>query len=257
MTQGPQKIVFVGGAPRSGTTVTHALLCTSNSVSLYTPEISFFRGIPIAYRNGIISWEQHTKAFFESQDAFRQVMRRSSDMAMDHLWGVLQKPPILCVKDPLLTPYFHDLQDLYPREAWFVVVVRHPFDVVRSRQEVHRKSTNGAPFTVHDAARVAQEYTSFYQNVLSRPFGGRLFMFKYEDLNAQNVRDGLAQFMGVDDLGARPMWNETASMGDDPWGSPKYLGPIDLSARLEPLAGELADVTRRICAPIMTRFSYA
>ena len=61
---GPSKIVFVGGAPRSGTSVTHALICTSRSVSPYHREISFFRGIPLAYRNGRAAWREHTRHFF-------------------------------------------------------------------------------------------------------------------------------------------------------------------------------------------------
>src|SRR5262249_47468058 len=78
---GPQKLVFVGGAPRSGTTVTHALICTSARVSEYHPEISFFRGLTQAYRNGRGAWKQHTSAFFSDPEAFRAHMRRTTDLS--------------------------------------------------------------------------------------------------------------------------------------------------------------------------------
>ena len=108
---GPRKIVFVGGAPRSGTSVTHALICTSASVCEYHREISFFRGIPLAYRNGRAAWREHTSTFFETPEAFRDLMRRTADLSLDHVWTVLGRPPILAVKDPHLTPLFPQLRD--------------------------------------------------------------------------------------------------------------------------------------------------
>ena len=108
------------------------------------------------------------------------------------------------MKDPLLTPFFPDLHRLYPAEAWFVVVVRHPFEVVRSRQEVHDKSGLARPFGVADAMAVAQEYLSFYNTIMAQSFSGRLFMFRYEDLQSDAIQTGLAQFIGVDDLDPEP-----------------------------------------------------
>lgn len=253
---GPEKLVFVGGAPRSGTTVAHALLCTSMQVSRYHPEISFFRGVPMSFRNGRASWSQHTHAFFDDAEAFRKLMREMADVATGHLWRRLGSAPILCMKDPLLTPLFRDVQALYPTESWFVVTCRHPCDVVRSRQEVHEKSGTGRPFGLADATAVAREYLAYYQGLLATSFGGRLFLFRYEDLNTDRIRSGLAQFIGVDDLMARPMWGDEKVPDDDPWSSPKYNRPIDLEARLSPLAEEFAGPVRQICAPIMQRLDY-
>jgi hypothetical protein len=185
-------------------------------------------------------------------------MRASADLSLDHLWRALGGAEILCMKDPLLTPFFADLRLLYPDEAWFVVVVRHPYDVVRSRQEVHARTGEARPFGPGDAAAVAREYVSFYQAILAQGFGGRLFMFKYEDLNSQQIQMGLAQFVGVDDLDPSRMWGEAPpDMSADAWGSPKYNQAIDLAPRLDALSPELAQVTRTICAPIMERFGYA
>lgn len=253
----PQKLVFVGGAPRSGTTVTHALICTSARVSDYHPEISFFRGLAQAYRNGRGAWKQHTSAFFADPEDFRRHMRTTADLSLDRIWRAQGSAEILCMKDPLLTPFFPDLKLLYPTEAWFVVVIRHPYDIVRSRQEVHAKSGEARPFGPGDAAMVAREYMSFYQQILAQGFGGRLFMFKYEDLNSQQIQMGLAQFVGVDDLDATRMWGEAPpDMSADAWGSPKYNQAIDLAPRLDALTPELTQVTRTICGQMMERFGY-
>ena len=37
--------VFVSGSPRSGTTLCHALICTSNEVNDYVPESSYLTGL--------------------------------------------------------------------------------------------------------------------------------------------------------------------------------------------------------------------
>jgi hypothetical protein len=254
---GPQQLVFVGGAPRSGTTVTHALLCTSAKVSDYHPEISYFRALMIGYRNGRGAWKQHTSAFFDDPEAFRLMMRETADVSMRHLWRALGRAEILCMKDPLLTPFFPDLHLLYPQEAKFVVVVRHPYEVVRSRQEVHEKSGEARPFGPADAAAVAREYLSIYRAILTQDFGGRLFIFRYEDLQTEPVQAGLARFVGVDDLDASRMWGDAPDVSADPWGSPKYNKPIDLSPRLDALSPELAKAVAAVAAPIMQRFDYS
>ncbi|MBS0361099.1 MAG: sulfotransferase [Proteobacteria bacterium] len=253
---GPEKIVFVGGAPRSGTTVTHALLCTAPRVSPYNQEISFFRGIPQSYRLGQLAWKEHTSTFFGEPEEFRRTMRETADVPLRRIWQALGETPILCVKDPLLTPFFHDLRALYPEEARFVVVVRHPYDVVRSRQEVHERGGAAQAFDPGQAAMVAREYMATYRAILSQSFGGRLFMFKYEDLNSQQIQMGLAQFIGVEKLNPGAMWGDAPEADSDPWGSPKYNKPIDLSPRLAPLAPELAQATKAICGPMMERFGY-
>jgi hypothetical protein len=253
----PQNMVFVGGAPRSGTTVTHALLCTSSRVSDYHPEISFFRGIAQSSRNGRGAWVQHTTAFFPHPEAFRQMMRETADVPLRHLSAALGGRDILCMKDPLLTPLFPEVHHLYPQEARFVVVVRHPYEVVRSRQEVHERAGAQRAFGPADAAAVAQEYVATYQAILTQDFSGKLFMFRYEDLLTAPIQEGLAKFIGVDDLDAEGMWGDNPpDVSDDPWNSPKYHKAIDLAPRLDALSSALREAVTPICAPIMQRFGY-
>jgi len=264
---GPDRIIFVGWAPRSGTTVAHALICTSARVNAYHPEISFFRGLLPAWRYGKAAWTQHTSAFFPDREAFRLHMRQTTELSLGAIWRALERPPILCVKDPHLTPWFRDLHELHPDEAWFVTVVRDPLAVVRSRQAVHEKANPERPFTAADAASVVREYLAYYRSVLDADFGGRSLVFRYEDLGSAEVQDRLAVFAGVDDLDPAAMWRgpgdqppdpqATAAVAADAWGSPKYHGPLDLDSRLPPLAPELAEAVRATCQPVMARFGYS
>jgi len=69
-----QPMIFVGGAPRSGTTVTHALLCTSDRTSPYHPEISFVRPLFNVHAVGMQNWAAHTSAFFKEPAHFKAQM---------------------------------------------------------------------------------------------------------------------------------------------------------------------------------------
>jgi hypothetical protein len=255
--QAPIRTIFVGGAPRSGTTVLHALLCTAPGMSRYNPEISFFRGYMAAFRNGRAAWDQHTSAYFASPGDFLGLIRETCDLALGRIWRALGGPDLLAVKDPLLTPFFADLHQVYPQDAWFVTVCRNPMDVVRSRQEVHEKSTPERPFSAADAALVAREWLACYRGLMQADFHGRHFMCRYEDLNSDELRRRLAAFLGVPGFDVASMWGERrVDASGGPWGSPKYNGAIDLTQRLGPLAPDLAETTRAICAPIMARLGY-
>lgn len=252
--EGPEKIIFVGGAPRSGTTVTHALICTSHQVNTHSPEIAFFRAMPDAFRIGMLAWELHTHAFFDSEEAFRLHMRETADFQIRRFWDKLGRPKVLAVKDPLLTPYFPEVAALYPDKALFVTVIRHPYDVVRSRQEVQIRA--GAEFGAEHARVVAEDYVSYYEPLVSGTFRGRQFAFRYEGLNKPEVQASLATFLEIDDLHARPIWGRHQDMSENAWHSPKYFQPIDMEPRLSPLADEFKAVVRAICGPLMRRFGY-
>lgn len=253
-----QPMIFVGGAPRSGTTVTHALLCTSQKTSPYHAEISFVRPLFNAYCVGMQNWEAHTRAFFKNPAEFKVHMRKCLNHSLNHLVKIQGNPEILCVKDPLLTPLFYWVQDLFPERVKLVTVVRNPYNVVRSRQEVIEKT--GLAFTVGDAAATAHEYMKSYLHIDAPSLQSSLFVLRYEDLMETSVLEQLRSFTGCDDIDPAKVWAETrqanAAAAANPWMSPKYYSAINTESRLSPLAAEYMAVVDRICAPMMNRFNY-
>lgn len=252
-------IIFVGGAPRSGTTVTHALLCTSDRTSPYHPEISFVRPLFNAYSEGMRNWKSHTNSFFKEHSHFDAHMRFIVLHSLDHIAKVQGNPEILCVKDPLLTPLFSWVQQLIGDQVRFVTVVRNPYDVVRSRQGVVEKT--GRVFTAQNAESAANEYMRSYAHIDDHTLQAALFVLKYEDLMAADVISALREFTGCNDISPDKVWaeqhqaNETSTK--DPWFSPKYLSPINTESRFDPLAQKFRAVVDKTCASIMDRFGYA
>ncbi|MFZ1725998.1 MAG: sulfotransferase [Albidovulum sp.] len=253
-----QPIYFVGGAPRSGTTVTHALICTSERVSNYHPEISFIRPTFEAYAQGNINWAAHTNAFFAERAHFRHHMHDIVMRQLNHVALTLNNPEILCVKDPLLSQRFYWVNDLLREKARFVTVIRNPHKVVRSRQAVAEKM--GRTFAMGDVERVAQEFNRSYAHIDLPQMAGTLLCFRYEDLMTDKALESLRSFIGTADIDPDRIWSGKKSAtkvdASDPWFSPKYNQSIDTRDRLGPLSPEFSAVVDKICKPLMTRFDY-
>ena len=253
-------VIFVGGAPRSGTTVTHALLCTSEHANKYCPEISFVRPLFNAYSVGIHNWRNHTYAFFKSPQHYTLHMRGHVQRSLNQIALALGGPETLVVKDPLLTPMFYWAHRLMGPNAKFVTVVRDPYNVVRSRQEVIEKM--GRAFTVQDAQEAAKEWMACYAHLDLEEMKSRVFAFRYEDLkNPETVAD-LKTFSGLSDIDPDNIWLERrqAEAGPNadanPWFSPKYMKPIDTENRLEPLVANFCDVVDSVCSALQKRYGY-
>lgn len=267
LSESTYRVLFVGGAPRSGTTVTHALICTSQKSNRYVAESSYLSHLIKAYKTGIKTWNSHTNSFFAKPEHFCQHMGNLLWFALNRLHMNLGKPEILALKDPLLTPFFPEVNELLGTRVSFVTVVRDPYDVVRSRQEVFAKMHEGKkPFGLSQAKFVALEYMSSYQHLHDVQLKSRLFVVQYERIVELATIEALAGFVGVDDIDPDRMWGGTDKTGaepekapesNDPWFSPKYRKPLNLERRLSELAPEMKAVVDRICAPMQREFGYA
>ena len=256
---GPQKVLFVGGAPRSGTSVTHALVCTAPACNAYHPEISFISPIFECYANGMAQWETHTRSFFQIPEHLKLHVRKLAQQSMFYLWRVLNHPKVLCVKDPLLTKNFPAVKAVMEWPCQFITVLRHPHDVIRSQQEVYQRSS--VPMDEGTVFHLAEEYMGSYAHVDDPEMEGSLFHFRYEDLGTEWLVDQLRAFTGLGGIDPKQTWEDGAHKATeeekaDPFYSPKYHGPIDTTRRFEPLAPHFQAIVNRVCAPIMERCGY-
>lgn len=250
------RVLFVGGAPRSGTTVTHALIRTSARTHGYVSECSYFTQLIRAYAIGISTWEQHTYTFFTSRESFREHMAELAWKTLDAMHHHLDYPQVLAHKDPMLTPLFPLVRELLGERTRFVTVLRDPYDVVRSRQEVHFKS--GLPFTATEAESVAAEYVRHYAHLDNTELVEFSQVVVYERLNDTSTVKELARFLDLPDLDPGALWRDGAvPESSDPWYSPKYRTPIDLNKRLSPLSDDLKLIVDGICTNLQRRFGYS
>lgn len=251
----PEQVIFVGGAPRSGTTLAHALICSAPDVSNYHAEISFYQGLMTTLDYGLQNWSIHTEDYFPDQDAYLEMIRDLSTTVLNRVAANLGSQRILCVKDPMLTPRFPVLGLLHP-DAKFVTVTRHPDDVVRSRQAVHEHQHGPGSFTISDVQDVAQQYVQLYTRALDGDHAGRQFMFRYEDIGDPAIQQQLAEFCGTAPFDTSQLWKGQKIRDGEPANSPKLGGAIDTNSRLGGLPADWSELTGAICATMMRRLGY-
>ena len=255
----PERVIFVGGAPRSGTSVTHALLCTAQACNRYHPEISFVRPVLESYVEGMARWSTHTKGFFREPEDFKLHVRGLLQQQLSYISRVLSRPMVLCVKDPLLTPLFYAMYEVLSWPSQYVTVLRHPHHVVRSLQEVVEREGNKFDDDLIQFA--AHDYLKSYAHLTDPRLDGVLLCLRYEDLNAPETIQALRDFTRLPGIDPSATWQGdshqvTPEDQADPWFSPKYRRPIDTKNRLSPLAPHIRDVVNEVCAPIMEDYGY-
>lgn len=255
----PNKVIFVGGAPRSGTSLTHALLCTAQAVNRYHPEISYVRPVLESYAVGMEKWQAHTSGFFREPEHFKLHIRKLITIQLTYIARVLTYPRVLCVKDPLLTPYFPMMREVLGWPSQYVTVLRHPHNVIRSLQEVVEREGNEFDDELINFA--VNDYLNSYVHIDDPALEGVLMCLRYEDLNEPETIEALRDFTNLPGIDPANIWKDdnhqpTAEEQADPWYSPKYHSAIDTTSRLSPLAPHIREVVNEVCGPMMEEYGY-
>ncbi|MBV9860262.1 MAG: sulfotransferase [Alphaproteobacteria bacterium] len=228
--------LFVGGPPRTGTTLVHALVCTAEETNGFISECSYFTRLVSALASGLDLFEVHTRYYFDSRE---ELTFRLSNIIIDELTYIhrkLDRPRILILKDPFLTLYFPLLAKVLPNAA-FIVCVRDPRDTIASRIEVTRRDKPGSRITSAKLTELCCEYVNIYQQILRNLdlFRGRLQFVGYEEL--LNPKTLLAlQKLGLSKINPDNLWNDgitninESPHIDNPWSTPLYGKQISSSS---------------------------
>ena len=200
-------IVFVGGAPRSGTTLLHTLICTGRRVNDFIAECTYLTSLMSMYSDSVALFDTHGKYYFDDVDELGEFHADIVGKFIRRTWEKLGRLEILCLKSPILTYYFHNLAKMIP-SAKFVVSVRNPRDAVLSRVEVERRRNNTT--TEQDVCNACLEYNQIYTDILEHKhaFSGRLLYVDYSCLVRGNSEyDRISAF--VDRVNPREIWRSS------------------------------------------------
>lgn len=221
-------LIFVGGAPRTGTTLLQALICTSPRTNKYIAECSYLTAFMEPYRRALNAWGMHTHDYFDNVE---DMCSFHGDIIRNVLSGFrrsLARPEVLVLKDPCLTASFYALAYLLP-EAKFAVMIRDPRDAILSRLEVMERSTGAKP-GLPEIEFACAEFNAAYAELVKtwRHFGDRLILTPYNSLVAGGEFDRLAAF-GLDDLVPEQLTQSTwinARQEGNPWNTDLYGGSV-------------------------------
>ncbi len=196
------RLVFVGGAPRSGTTLLQKALNQHPSIT-GAGEFDFLPRIMTLFRSMEHSTEGGRIGDYFTTDELRLSFASFVESLLLPL-ADRRGTPLLSEKTPFNVLHFTDLAEVLPR-ARFVLVVRDPRDVITSILDVGKKASTidrVSPAWTRDAVLAARQVQRCLEagHAAEEALGERLHTVRYEDLATapeQTLRDVTA-FLGLD-----------------------------------------------------------
>lgn len=201
--------LFVAGAPRSGTTILHAIVCASEKTNGYITECSYFTAFMHPLLIGLNTFDVHTKHYFATKEALVQNHSDILNNELSKIWVTTGRPEILALKDPMLTPLIPHLAEPLP-QAKFVVSVRDPRATISSRIEVAKRESQDGQVTEDQIRRFCDEYVHMYGTVANHlpTLADRLLIVDYRDVVHGNAFDKLTA-LGVGRIDTNRIWSKT------------------------------------------------
>lgn len=275
---GEERIVFVGGCMRSGTTLVQRLLSAADGASPLAAECQYLTALLDLRESWVPRFDEFLKDYFPDPAAFGGFSRKLVDEFVAAAFARFRPATTLVLKNPELSRHFPILAQWYPA-ARFVLVVRDPLDTIASIVKVaQRHHESGVASLIatyrHDMARMSALYKHYYEPVMRadpKQFGDRLLVLRYEDLvgDPERVLGQLALFtglrLGVAALAAPPeaeraYWRDrqdSAYVGafrSPLWNKPLSDGEIGRYAQRLSTA-QIGEI-RRHCADVASSFRY-
>ena len=130
--------IFIGGAPRTGTTLLKGILCNDNETFPVIRECTYLRYLISAYSQGKFLWDYHTYDYFDSKEDFQNFHREIIDKYFNHVYSRFGQNKVMVQKHPGLAIHFPDLDELYPDECLFILMIRDPRDAIASFLKINR-----------------------------------------------------------------------------------------------------------------------
>ena len=267
-------VFFVGGAPRSGTTLLSAVLSGDDSTNPLLGEAKYFRLMIEAYRAGKANFDALTKYYFADATAFREFHRSWVLAFLDEVLAQYRPATNLVIKEPILTHAFPLVFELV-EDAKFLIMVRDPRDIVASLAEVReralRAQRHDLPMPQNASEAVKQLKAIYHANLACQRagFAERVLYVKYESLvrapapEVERLRRFTGLALAAFDAGSA--WPHSATFLADPirarspWTSSLWGKPVTatrIGRHREVLSAEDSAMIEAECAVIFRRFDY-
>jgi len=234
--------VFVGGAPRTGTTLLSALICTSESCNPFAPEFHYLGTLGMALIQTLAIYDSSQRLLLADRESLIRDHVAFMRSVMDASWEALGRPRVLVLKHCKLTPLFGMLGRHMP-DARFVASFRDARDTIASMVRAYERHVAlGGPERQKYVDGLISQFNGYYAALnaaAANDLGSRLLVVDHEQLAAGRV-DALASFLGLQDIDSTRLWQRAVfdvralqkdSMFSEHWGAPLTREPIGQYAR--------------------------
>lgn len=232
---------FIGGCPRSGTTLLQNILCSDKTVNPLIGEAGYLYHLVKAYNSGKLDFDSQSKYYFSD---LNELQNFSASLIKQFLKHTLQRyapATNLVLKYPLLAEFFPDIYESID-DVKFLVTVRDPRDTIASLIKVGdrlKELGQTRHFTPMFENRNIEEYLLFYKQAYQKSWNYRLGNFqdnigfiKYEYLvlKPEEALEILKSFTGLklDNFNPASSWQrsqinyQNLSAAEKPWYSQLY-----------------------------------
>lgn len=262
---------FVGGYPRSGTTLLGNLLCGDERTNPPIAEVSYLEYMMFPYDAFIAGWTNNSRGLFSSEEEFWEFHRGILKQFLDHVQDK-HGCEHLVVKRPFLTRWFPTLAQMFEDDK-FIVIVRDPRDVIGSMKMVQRKhytlppeKQKINPYLDQTLTDFAYGYTDAIKHCIMAPqeIRRRFTFVVYEDLvnNLEQSMIDIGEEIGLELKMVEDNWNmyvssprqQTNPFHSKWWGKP--ITNANIGKWKSQLDREEVEMVETICLGIMEGFGY-
>ncbi len=134
------RIIFVGGAPRSGTTLVQRLLDAHSQIAA-GPELNCLTEISLVYKKMALDLKNNRTCFYFDEQELNQIFKDFIKSIFINLYSKYNVS-IVSEKTPSNVLIFEFLLKIIP-ESRYIFVVRDPKDIICSYMDIKRKYLTG------------------------------------------------------------------------------------------------------------------
>lgn len=188
-------MIFIGGMPRSGTTLMQGIICNDNQTIQSTKECTYLRFLVEAYQKGKYMWDRHTHQYFSDKSEYASFNKQIINKYFSQLSKMIDiSNKEIVQKHPGIVNIIPDLIELYP-DSRFIIMKRDIRDAISSYMKIKRNEGYNLKYFVDMYIGEFRTFNEWYKNINVN----NVLFVQYEELltNANKMMAILREFTGL------------------------------------------------------------
>jgi hypothetical protein len=257
------RLVLIGGAQRSGTTLLQTLLASALQ-SPNLPEAHILSDILAAYKRAK-EFDNKTRFFYATDDDLQSFFRTFAQRHFADIVARAKPANVLVLKDPNFVQVLDEVSAIFPQSIC-IVCMRDPRDIAASFVQIGQRQTGTEPgrYEKRDISFISKKIMASYQPLMQAMQPPSAVVVRYEDMasDPRGSLQTLARDTGLElslDRIEQPVWLDAQARHEASWITElegAQTSPASIESFKRVLSDEEVAVVQKICKPIMSQFGY-